>query len=94
MEVLKIIWIDSCASNMRWEYVEDFQGDIEPIKIVSYGVLIQETEDCITIAQNYGFNPPQCCSMMTIPKGCIKTRTIIETFENSPMEVELKLIEK
>lgn len=82
MEVVKIEWIDSCASNMRWEYVEDFQGDIEPLKIVSYGVLIQETEDYVAIAQNYGFNPHQCCSMMTIPKGCIKVRTTIETLED------------
>ena len=56
MEVVKIEWIDSCASNLQWELVENFEGDIEPIKIVSYGVLIQETEDCITIAQNYARN--------------------------------------
>ena len=79
MEVVKIEWIDSCASNLQWELVENFEGDIEPIKIVSYGVLIQETEDCITIAQNYGFNPHQCCSLMTIPKGCIKSKTIIDS---------------
>ena len=82
MEVVKIEWIDSCASNLNWELAESFEGDIEPIKIISYGVLIQETEDCITIAQNYGLNPRQCCSLMTIPKGCIKTRTIIETLED------------
>ena len=79
MEVLKVRWIDSCASNMNWTLLNEFDGDIEPIKIVSYGVLIQETEDCITIAQNYGENPEQCCSLITIPKGCIKERTIIET---------------
>ena len=43
--------------------------------------MIQETNDCITIAQNYGINPKQCCSLMTIPKGCIKTKTVIETLE-------------
>lgn len=78
MEVLKIIWIDSCASNLSWSLLEEFEGDIEPIKIVSYGVLIQETEDCITIAQNYGVNPNQCCSLMTIPKGCIKEKKVID----------------
>ena len=82
MEVVKIEWVDSCASNLQWELVESFEGDIEPIKIISYGVLIQETEDCITIAQNYGFNPHQCSSLMTIPKGCIKVRTTIETLED------------
>ena len=78
MEVLKIIWIDSCASNMNWTLMDELDEDIEPIKITSYGVLIQETEDCITIAQNYGENPNQCCSLMTIPKGCIKERVLVE----------------
>ena len=82
MEVLKIIWIDSCASNMNWTLESELEGDIEPIKIVSFGVLIQETDDCITIAQNYGFNPRQCCSFMTIPNGCIKNKTIIETIKD------------
>lgn len=81
MEVLKIRWIDSCTSNMNWSLLNEFDGDIEPIKIVSYGVLIQETEDCITIAQNYGEDPKQCCSLMTIPKGCIKEKVILEKTE-------------
>ena len=81
MLVLKIEWIDSCASNMNWSFIDEFNGDVEPIKIISYGVLIQETKDCITIAQNYGLNPKQCCSLMTIPKGCIKNKVIIETIE-------------
>ena len=78
MEVLKIIWIDSCASNMNWTLMDELDGDIEPIKITSYGVLIQETEECVTIAQNYGENPNQCCSLMTIPKGCIKEKKVID----------------
>lgn len=78
LEVLKIQWIDSCASNMHWSLIEELDGEIEPIMITSYGVLIQETEDCITIAQNYGNNPCQCCSLMTIPKGCIKEKKVID----------------
>ena len=78
MKAIKIEWIDSCASNTAWSLLEEFEGDIEPIKIVSFGVLIQETEDCVTIAQNYGLNPKQACSLMTIPKGCIKKITDIE----------------
>lgn len=78
MEVVKIQWIDSCASNMNWTLMDELDGEIEPIKIISYGVLIQETDDCITIAQNYGENPNQCCSLMTIPKGCIKEKKVID----------------
>lgn len=81
MLALKIKWIDSCASNTNWSLIDEFEGDIEPIEIISYGILIQETNDCITIAQNYGLNPKQCCSLMTIPKGCIKTKIVIETLE-------------
>lgn len=80
---VSIEWIDSCASNMNWELLADIDGDIEPIIIKSYGVIIQETEDCLTIAQNYGLNPLQCCCLMTIPKGCIKNITDIETIEDS-----------
>lgn len=81
MDVVKIEWIDSCASNISWTLISELEGDIEPIRIISFGVLIQETDDCVTIAQNYGLNPLQCCSLMTIPKGCIKNKTIIETIK-------------
>lgn len=63
---------------MEWTILADLEGDIEPIKIFSFGALIQETKDTITIAQNYGINPEQVCSLMTIPKGCIKKITDIE----------------
>lgn len=80
MKVVKIEWIDSCASNQNWILKEDFNNeyDIEPIIIVSFGVLVKETENYITIAQNYGFNPEQFCNLMTIPKGCIVKQTVLE----------------
>ena len=80
MKVLKIEWIDSCASSMAWIPLSELDGDIEPIKIVSYGVFVQETDDTITIAQNYGVEPEQVGSLMTIPKGCIKRQTEIDDF--------------
>ena len=78
MKIVKISWIDSCASNSHWNLVEDFDGDIEPIKIVSIGFLLQENDDIVTIAQNFGTNPEQVCNLMTIPKGCIKEIVTIE----------------
>lgn len=72
MKPVKIEWIDSCSSNTDWTLLNELEGDIEPIRIVSYGVVVQETEDCITIAQNYGIDPEQVSNLMTIPKGCIK----------------------
>ena len=52
--------------------IENFEGDIEPIRITTYGVIIQRTKECITVAQNYSTYPRQVSSLMTIPKGCIK----------------------
>lgn len=72
---VKVQWIDSCASNMGWTLLNNdgiFDGDVEPIKITTYGVVIQETDDFIIVAQNIGKDPKQVCSLMTIPKGCIK----------------------
>lgn len=77
--VKKIEWIDSCASNMNWSILEGFEIEAEPIKIVSYGVQVQENEDYIVIAQNFGTNPLQFCSLMSIPKGCIKKITDIDS---------------
>ena len=78
MEVVKIEWIDSCSSNQNWMLKEELDGEIEAIRIVTYGVVIQTTDNAITIAQNYGFNPEQFCNLMTIPKGCIIKKTLLE----------------
>ena len=72
MRTIKIEWIDSCSSNTEWTLLSDICEDIQPIKITTIGFLIQETDDCITVAQNYGIDPEQACNFMTIPKGCIK----------------------
>lgn len=70
LKVVRISWIDSCASHSEWELLEDLDK-VEPIYIYSYGVVIQEDDKVITIAQNYGSEPNQACCFMTIPKGCI-----------------------
>lgn len=72
MKEVKIIWIDSCASDSHWTLLEDGFDDVEPIEIRTYGVIIKETDNYIVVAQNYGINPEQVCNLMSIPKGCIK----------------------
>ncbi len=54
-------------------------GDVEPMVIYTYGALVQEDKNYIVVAQNYGKDPEQCCSLMSIPKGCILKITDIET---------------
>lgn len=81
MRIVKVEWIDSTASNLSWLMMEDVRkwGDVEPMTIYTYGALVQEDENYIVVAQNYGFEPEQCCNLMSIPRGCIKqTRTIEE----------------
>ena len=80
MKVVKVEWIDSTASNLNWLLMEDVRKweDVEPITILTYGVLVQEDKNYVVVAQNYGKEPEQCCSLMSIPKGCVKQLTEIE----------------
>lgn len=75
MKVVKIIWIDSCSSDSSWTMAEDVNTGI--IQIETYGIIIKETDEFISVAQNYGNEPEQFCNIMTIPKGCIKETVTI-----------------
>lgn len=74
MKIVKVTWIDSCNSNMDWLLVADIKNweDIEPIRIYTYGAMVQEDENYVVVAQNYGRDPEQCSNLTSIPKGCIK----------------------
>ena len=74
MKAVRVEWIDSCASNHNWLLKSDIDNwtDVEPISIFTWGVLVQEDDNYIVVAQNYGTDPEQCCNLMSIPKGCIK----------------------
>ena len=88
MKVVRIDWIDSCASNLSWVFPEDLKENVEPIIITTYGVVFHETDKAITVAQNYGYNPEQVCSLMTIPKGCIQSIKEIDNIEKSTRKGE------
>ena len=70
MKVIKVLWVDSCNSNMNWTFAEDIE--IELMYIDSFGVVVKDTDEFLAIAQNYGNNPEQYSHITTIPKGCIK----------------------
>lgn len=84
MKVVKVEWIDSCASNHEWMLTEDMKAwdDVKPISISTWGVLVQEDANYIVVAQNYGTDPEQVCNLMSIPKGCIVNMTYIEEIDN------------
>ena len=75
MKAVKVEWIDSCSSNQNWILKKEFEGEVEPIYLYTYGVVVQESKEFIVIAQNYGTEPEQFCNLMTIPKGCIRKIT-------------------
>jgi len=75
MKIVKVLWIDSCNSNMNWTVAEDIE--VEPIYINSFGVVVKDTDEFLAIAQNYGNDPEQYSNITTIPKGCIKEVFVI-----------------
>ena len=70
MKVVKVLWVDSCNSNINWTVAEDIEA--KPMYIDSFGVVIKDTDEFLVIAQNYGNNPEQYSNITTIPNGCIK----------------------
>ena len=86
MKVVKVLWVDSCNSNMNWTVAEDIE--IEPMYIDSFGVVVKDTDEFLAIAQNYGDNPEQYSNITTIPKCCIKEIFVIH--ENNVCEKEQK----
>jgi len=86
MKVVKVLWVDSCNSNMNWTAAEDIK--VEPMYINSFGVVVKDTDDFLTIAQNYGNGPEQYSNITTIPKGCIKEVFVIH--EDNVCEKEQK----
>lgn len=71
-EVVIVEWLDSVTSTHNWVLEKDLEfEDIEPVKIITCGIIVKNTEKYIVVAQNYGCNPSQFNNTMTIPKGCI-----------------------
>ncbi len=83
-EIVRVDWIDSCASNTKWT-LDEFDGakdlDVEPVKITTTGVQVLDGDTYIVVAQNYGVNPQQFCSLMSIPKGCITSTRVLDVIE-------------
>lgn len=77
-KLVRVEWVDSSTSS-PWILLEDFKDEqCDPIKIVSYGIIVKETDDYLVIAQNYGSNPSQISNTTAIPKGCIIQQNIIK----------------
>ena len=71
-EIVIVEWLDSVTSTHNWVLEKDLEfEDTEPVKIITCGIIVKNTEKYIVVAQNYGYSPNQFCNTITIPKGCI-----------------------
>lgn len=72
MKAIKVEWIDS-AGGSGWEFLEDHKE--EPVHVTTYGFLVKEAEQYITIAQNYATETVQAREQIdntiSIPKCAI-----------------------
>ena len=83
MKAVKIFWKDSLSSS-SWELMKDAK-EVKPVCVTSYGFVIDETEDYVTIAQNYGVEPEQVCNTMCIPRCSITSIVDITEYDwNNP----------
>jgi hypothetical protein len=74
---MKAVWIEWLDSVGMEGWTEETR--LDPIKIVSVGILVKETKTTITLAISKGNQkPPQYDSLLSIPKFAIQTRRRLE----------------
>lgn len=76
LKIAEVHWVDS-ISGTGWTLTEGYNGD-KPTDCFSIGILIDENDSAITIAQNYGLDPEQICNTMSIPKVAINSMSVSE----------------
>lgn len=65
----KVVWLDS-NTRSGWHYPEDQKYG--PLKVVTVGHVIKETDEAITLSASVVFGENyQTCDTMTIPICCI-----------------------
>lgn len=89
-KIVIIDWADSVKAS-DWTFIEDV--DEKPVDCISVGFLLKETDNHITIAQNYGLKPEQVCNLITIPKCSIKNiREIKDKYTWKPSDEQMKVL--
>lgn len=76
LKIAEVHWVDSIAGS-GWTLTDDYKDD-KPLGCFSVGILIDEKENAITIAQNFGIDPDQVCNTITIPRCAIQSINIRE----------------
>lgn len=69
MKAVKVEWLDTCSGTPNWAQLDNIE--VGPLKCESVGWLIKETEDYISIAQNYCEEENLVADTMTFPKKIV-----------------------
>lgn len=74
MKEVKVVWVDSHMTESKWnELPTDYKMGL--CTVTTYGVVVYEDDDIISIAHNIigetGYLCRQTTSIMTIPKRCV-----------------------
>jgi len=70
MKIVRIEWLDICHGQTNWSFID--QLDLGPLECVSVGFLIKETDEYISIAENYNESEGLVADTMTFPKAIVK----------------------
>lgn len=78
-EEVIIEWEDSYGTITGWQGIEDFAPEL--LKVKSYGVIVHENKDTVSLAQNYAketeYTQEQANGIMVIPRTCIRKITFL-----------------
>ena len=69
MKIGKIEWLDICSGTPNWSRCDDLE--LGPLKCVSVGLLLKETDEYISIAQNYNEEEDLVSDTMTFPRAIV-----------------------
>lgn len=69
MKIVKVEWLDICSGTPNWSRYDELE--LGPLKCVSVGLLLKETDEYISIAQNYNEEEDLVSDTMTFPRAII-----------------------
>lgn len=75
MKTVRIEWLDICSGTPSWSRLDGLE--LGPLKCVSVGMLINDTEEYISIAQNYCEEDGLVADTMTFPKAIVTNITYL-----------------
>ena len=80
-DVVMVKWIDTTGFG-RWE-ARKYAEDLRPSEIESYGRLIKETDEFVTVAGSVDLSIPNTSNTDCIPKSSITSVTVLRKGKGS-----------